>query len=44
MRKGFACLFYGSPGTGKTVYRLSCRTQRDLMVIDVSQILTKLIF
>ncbi len=40
MRKGFACLFYGSPGTGKTetVYQLSRRTQRDLMVIDVAQI------
>ncbi len=40
MRKGFACLFYGSPGTGKTetVYQLSRHTQRDLMVIDVSQI------
>ena len=40
MRKGFACLFYGSPGTGKTetVYQLARRTQRDLMIIDVSQI------
>ena len=40
MRKGFACLFYGSPGTGKTetVYQLARRTQRDLMVVDVSQI------
>ncbi len=40
MRKGFACLFYGSPGTGKTetVYQLARRTRRDLMVIDVSQI------
>ena len=40
MRKGFACLFYGAPGTGKTetVYQLARRTQRDLMVIEVSQI------
>lgn len=40
MRKGFTCLFYGSPGTGKTetVYQLARRTHRDLMVIDVSQI------
>ena len=40
MRKGFACLFYGSPGTGKTetVYQLARRTQRDLMMVDVSQI------
>lgn len=40
MRKGFACLFYGTPGTGKTetVYQLARRTGRDLMVVDVSQI------
>lgn len=40
MRRGFACLFYGAPGTGKTetVYQLARRTQRDLMVVDVSQI------
>lgn len=40
MRKGFACLFYGSPGTGKTetVYQLARRTRRDLMVIDIAQI------
>jgi len=40
MRKGFTCLFYGAPGTGKTetVYQLACRTGRDLMVVDVSQI------
>lgn len=40
LRKGFACLFYGAPGTGKTetVYQLARRTGRDLMVIDVSQI------
>lgn len=42
MRKGFACLFYGAPGTGKTetVYQLARRTGRDLMVIDVSQIMS----
>lgn len=40
LRQGFACLFYGSPGTGKTetVYQLARRTGRDLMVVDVSQI------
>lgn len=40
MRKGFACLFYGSPGTGKTetAYQLARCTQRDLMVIDVANI------
>lgn len=43
MRKGFVCLFYGSPGTGKTetVYQLARRTQRDIMVVDVSQIKSK---
>jgi SpoVK/Ycf46/Vps4 family AAA+-type ATPase len=40
MRKGFACLFYGSPGTGKTetVNQLSRLTGRDVMVVDVTQI------
>ena len=40
LRKGFACLFYGAPGTGKTetVYQLARRTGRNLMVVDVAQI------
>lgn len=40
LRKGFACLFYGAPGTGKTetVYQLARRTGRNLMIIDVSRI------
>jgi len=40
MRKGFACLFYGSPGTGKTetVNQLARLTGRDVMVVDVTQI------
>ena len=40
MRKGFACLFYGSPGTGKTetVNQLSRMTGRDVMVVDVTKI------
>lgn len=40
MRKGFACLFYGSPGTGKTetAYQLALQTKRDLFVINVSNI------
>ncbi len=40
MRKGFACLFYGMPGTGKTetAYQLARRSQRDLFVIDVAKI------
>lgn len=40
LRKGFACLFYGSPGTGKTetVYQLARQTGRGLFVIDVAKI------
>ena len=40
MRKGFACLFYGSPGTGKTetVNQLARMTGRDVMLVDVTQI------
>lgn len=40
MRKGFACLFYGTPGTGKTesVYQIARKTERDLIVIDVANI------
>lgn len=40
MRKGFACLFYGTPGTGKTetVYQLARESQRDLFLIDVAKI------
>ena len=42
-RSGFACLFYGSPGTGKTetVYQLAKRTGRDIMVVDVPSIKSK---
>jgi SpoVK/Ycf46/Vps4 family AAA+-type ATPase len=40
MRKGFACLFSGSPGTGKTetVYQIARETQRNIMVVDISAI------
>lgn len=40
MRKGFACLFYGAPGTGKTetVNQLARMTGRDVMMVDVAQI------
>ena len=40
MRKGFACLFYGSPGTGKTetVYQLAKRTGRHIMQVNVEEI------
>ncbi len=42
-RTGFACLFYGSPGTGKTetVYQLARETGRDIMIVDVPQIKSK---
>ncbi|NMB37934.1 MAG: AAA family ATPase [Bacteroidales bacterium] len=40
MRTGFASLFYGAPGTGKTetVYQLAKRTGRDLITADVTKI------
>ena len=40
MRQGFACLFYGSPGTGKTetVNQLARITGRDVLMVDVTQI------
>ena len=38
MRKGFACLFYGEPGTGKTetVLQIARLTGRDLMQVDIA--------
>ena len=40
MRAGFTCLFYGSPGTGKTetVYQLARNTGRDIIMVDVSKL------
>jgi hypothetical protein len=40
-RTGFACLFSGGPGTGKTeaVYQLARRNQRNIMKINASDIL-----
>lgn len=40
MRPGFCCLFYGSPGTGKTetVYQLARKTGRNIMQVDVDKI------
>lgn len=40
MRPGFCCIFYGSPGTGKTetVYQLARQTGRDIMRVDVDKI------
>ncbi len=43
LRGGFACLFYGAPGTGKTetVYQLARRTGRPIMTVDVPEIKSK---
>lgn len=40
MRSSFTCLFYGSPGTGKTetVYQLARMTGRDIIMVDVSKL------
>jgi hypothetical protein len=40
LRKGFACLFSGAPGTGKTetVYQIARRTGRDLLKVNIAQI------
>lgn len=40
MRRGFACLFYGGPGTGKTetVLQLARQTGRNLMQVNISEI------
>ena len=40
LRCGFTCLFYGSPGTGKTetVYQLARITGRDILQVNVTQI------
>lgn len=40
MRRGFCCLFYGAPGTGKTetVYQIARKTGRDIMQVNVDSI------
>lgn len=40
MRTGFTCIFYGSPGTGKTetALQLARATGRDIMQVNISQI------
>ena len=45
MRKGFACLFYGTPGTGKTetVMQLARKTGRAIMQVDMSQLRDKFV-
>jgi SpoVK/Ycf46/Vps4 family AAA+-type ATPase len=39
LRKGFACLFSGGPGTGKTetAYQIARETKRNIMMVDISQ-------
>ena len=39
-RSGFACLFHGAPGTGKTetVLQIAKKTGRDLILVNVSEI------
>lgn len=43
MRRGFTCIFYGAPGTGKTetVLQLARQTGRDIMMVDVPSIRSK---
>ena len=43
MRSGFACLFSGSVGTGKTetVYQIARKTGRDIMFVDISETKSK---
>jgi hypothetical protein len=39
MRTGFACIFYGAPGTGKTetAYQLAHATGRDIMQVNIAE-------
>jgi SpoVK/Ycf46/Vps4 family AAA+-type ATPase len=43
MRTGFACLFHGAPGTGKTetVYQVARQTGRDIYLVDIAQTKSK---
>jgi len=43
MRKGFACLFSGLPGTGKTetVYQIARETKRNILMVDISETKSK---
>lgn len=40
MRTGFCCIFYGSPGTGKTetVYQIARQTGREILRVDIDRI------
>jgi len=39
MRKGFACIFYGAPGTGKTetAYQIARQTNRNIYMVNISE-------
>lgn len=43
LRRGFACLFYGAPGTGKTetAMQIARKTGRDIMQVNVSEMKSK---
>ena len=43
LRSGFACLFYGEPGTGKTetVYQLARQTGRSILSVNIPEIKSK---
>ncbi|MBQ8804991.1 MAG: ATP-binding protein [Bacteroidaceae bacterium] len=43
MRKGFACIFFGAPGTGKTetALQLAKATGRDIMQVNITDIRSK---
>lgn len=43
MRKGFACLFYGVAGSGKTetCYSISAKTGRDIYFVDMAELKSK---
>jgi ATP-dependent Zn protease len=43
LRKGFACLFSGLPGTGKTetVWQIARETKRNVMMVDIAETKSK---
>ena len=45
MRRGFACIFYGAPGTGKTetALQLARKTGRNIIQVNVSQLRDKFV-
>ncbi len=45
LRRGITCLFYGSPGTGKTetVFQLAKDSGRDILFVDISQLRDKFV-